>query len=147
MGIVVDINTLSLVFDQRNSRHNEFRPVLRWIQCGKDRLVYGGSTYKAELERARKFLRIIIELRNKRKARQLDTNDVDSKEARLKDIIGDSHFNDHHIIAIVIVGKCKFVCSLDRALHVLLQDRSLYPRHCRRPGIYSGRACAHMLHV
>lgn len=147
MSIVVDIDSLSFVFNQRNSRHKEFKPVLRWIQDGKDRLVYGGSTYETELQSARKFLGIIKELCNKRKARQLDTDDVDSEEVSLKNIIRNSHFNDHHIIAIVIVGRCKFVCSRDRTLHVHLQNRSLYPKHRQRPKIYSGAACARMLHV
>ena len=147
MGIVVDTDAVSLVFDQNNSRHNEFNPVLKWIQCGQDRLVYGGSTYKAELERAHRFLGILSELRKARKAKELDTADIDSEETRLRNTIDNSHFDDHHIIAIVIVGRCKFVCSLDQTLHFHLQNNSLYPRRFPRPKIYSGQACANMLRV
>jgi len=145
MGIVVDTDALSLVFEESNSRHNEFNSVLEWIQRGQDRLVYGGSTYKAELEKARKFLGIISELRKARKAKELDTTNVDSQETRLRNTINNRHFDDHHIIAIVIVGRCKYVCSLDQTLHSHLQNKSLYPKHFRRPRIYSSQACANML--
>lgn len=49
MCIVVDINTLALVFSPESKKHAEFSPVKKWVEEGRGFVVYGGTSYKAEL--------------------------------------------------------------------------------------------------
>ena len=145
MDIVIDINTLSPVFDPNNAAHNEFRPVLEYIQNKRGKMVYGGTKYIDELGRARKFLKIIIELEKADRAVELACNIVDTEERRVRRRDPANGFNDHHIIAIVIVGRCGTVCSNDRSAHPFFRNNKLYPKHFRRPGIYTGTSSSRSL--
>jgi hypothetical protein len=52
MCIIIDTNRFSSIFEEENSDHDEFKPILDWIIFGKGKIVYGGTKYKQELTRA-----------------------------------------------------------------------------------------------
>ena len=55
MCIIIDANTLSLVFNPETKGHEEFKPVFKWIDKGKGKIVYGGTKYEEELIKAGKL--------------------------------------------------------------------------------------------
>jgi len=62
------MDTLSCVFNPKNERHNEFKPVSDWIDKGKGRIVYGGSQYIAELKEMPNYLYLLKEYEKKIKS-------------------------------------------------------------------------------
>lgn len=138
MCIVIDTSTISRVFNSQNSEHQRYKPVLDWLVKGKGKIVFGGSTYWKELKKMRKFLRIILEFRRFRKVVLIDDKTVNQTENVIKGLVVGKNFNDAHIIAIVIVSKCKLVCSADKESYLFLTDKKLYPKHFTRPRIYKG---------
>jgi hypothetical protein len=137
MCIVIDANTFAPVFDTRNQRHDEFKPVHDWIFVGKGKIVYGGTKYKEELRRAARYLKIFIELQKARKVVEVNDQDVDAKQAELEELITHKDFDDPHLIAIVIVSGVKLICSDDARAYPFIKDNTLYPRNIDRPRIYS----------
>ena len=134
MRMVIDINVLSTVFNQSDRKHEEFKPVLRCIKNRRGKVVYGGKKYMEELSKASKYLKIMRLLGEVID----DEKSVDDKEEEIKILVGDNSFNDSHIIAIVIVGKCSIICSKDKRAHGFFRARGLYPRSFKRPKIYRG---------
>jgi hypothetical protein len=147
MRIVIDANTLSLVFNKHNKEHIDFRPVLRCITNGKGVMVYGGSYYEKELRRAGRIRRFIAELHRagKIKIKVLNSTEVDKEEERLRKTVKTSRFDDQHIIAIVIVGICKVICSSESKAISFFKDRRLYPKNFKVPKIYSRSEHTHLL--
>lgn len=142
MLIVIDTDVLCSTFDEQNSNHNKFKPVFKQIRRNKARMVYGGSKYKKELARLRKITRLVSELRKAGRARELCCSKVDEEEKNVKRNVTRRSFNDHHIIAIVIVGRCNFICSCDKRAHPFFKDKNLYPSNMSVPRIYSGLSSA-----
>ena len=140
MCIVIDINTLPSVFDTKSLHHQKFKPVLDWIVSGKGKIVYGGTKYKEELAKAHKFLGIFRNFAAARKIVPICDHDVDLSEHKLKSKCTDSDFDDPHIIAIVVVSKCKLVCSSDARSYKFIKDPSMYTQPSDRPSIYSNLA-------
>ncbi len=67
MSIIIDTNTLAPVFDSDCELFDEFRPVFDWVNCTSEAVfVYGGTTYKAELIKAKKYFRILSLLKSGR---------------------------------------------------------------------------------
>jgi hypothetical protein len=62
MCIVIDVNTLASVFNPETEKHEEFSPVKRWIEGGKGFVIYGGTKYKAELQKTFRYLRLIRQM-------------------------------------------------------------------------------------
>ena len=114
MCLVIDPSSLPSVFNPKSQRHSDFAPVLRWVTKSSGRIIYGGSKYLTELGRMTRYVRIINELARAGKVIKLDSNKVDKLAAELKVRIPDLQFNDEHIVAIVIVSRCKIVCSDDK---------------------------------
>ncbi len=146
MYIVIDVNTLSFVFNPENKRHEEFKPVFTWILKCKGKMVYGGTTYNKEISKSKKFRRLILELKKATKAIPVDDNAVDEKEKSIEKKLVHRDFNDAHIIAIVIVSMCNLICSGDKKSYRFLRKKELYPKHFKRPKIYSGRGNEHLLY-
>jgi hypothetical protein len=113
MCIVIDINVISCVFNPENSCHNEFKPVENWILKRNGKIVIGGKTYMDELKKMEKFLRLFRDLKSIGKVVTLDDEEVDKYEKEIKSKVGDSKFNDPHIIAIIAFSKCRVLCSND----------------------------------
>lgn len=146
MCLVIDTNTLSYVFNPANSNHEEFKPVLDWIKKGKGKIIFGGNNYLKELERAPRCLRIIRRFQEKRKALNVNKdNVVDWWEEKLKLKVNNQKFNDPHIMALIIVSKCKVLCTKDERSHKYLFDLSLYPSDVKPPKIYSQKANINLL--
>jgi len=145
MRIVIDANALSVVFNPNNLNHEEFKPVFDWVYSGQGKMTYGGTKYEEELSRMTRFLGLIVELKKTVSIIVLNRDSVDEEADKIASAVVDSRFNDPHILAIVIVGRCKIVCSTDEVLHVFLQDKSLYPKGFPRPKIYTGLSSARIL--
>jgi hypothetical protein len=145
MCVVIDMNTLSCVFNPENKEHNEFKSVLDWIDNGKGRIVYGGSKYLSELEKMTHYRRILIDYRRKRKVIKLADDKVDQKQQELEAIIPNPDFNDAHIVAIIIVSGCRLLCSNDSSSYPFIREKKLYPPKFGKVSIYKGYADKNML--
>jgi hypothetical protein len=138
MCVIIDMNTLSCVFNEKNEKHNEFKPVLDWIKEGKGRIVYGGSKYLSELEKMTHYRRILIDYERKRKTIKLDDYKVDQKQQEIEGIIKHPDFNDSHIVAIIIVSRCRLLCSKDSSSYPFIRNKTLYPSKFGKISIYRG---------
>lgn len=142
MCIVIDTNTWASVIDTTSTNHLEFKPVHDWIlgEGGKGKIVYGGTTYINETPlKYRKLLRYFTDIG---KAKGISLDEVDFHEAELKQKIQHPDFDDPHIVAIIIVSKCKLICSNDlKAIPFFKdKDRLLYPKHFAIPKIYQSNS-------
>lgn len=136
---VIDANTLCCVFDLQCRLSHEFSPFRdSLLKTRNTKVVYGGSKYNDELNKAYRYLRILGELRKKGKAELLDKQKVDHIEKTVIQKTNGQNFNDHHIIAIVIVGKCNIICSKDSNAYAFFKEKKLYPKGFKRPKIYNG---------
>lgn len=145
MCVIIDTNTLSCVFNPKDERHEDFLPVLNWIVKGKGKLIMGGSKYMKELSRARKFLPIINKLKKSSKVYIADKDKVDTKENEIKARIPDPDFDDPHLPAIAIVGKCKVICTCDTRSYRFVTNRALYSQKSDIPKYYSKKKNAVLL--
>ena len=112
---------------------------------GKGKLVYGGAKYRLELKKARRYLRLVNELRKARTAIEVDSQEVDTTQQEIEVFLEHKDFNDSHIVAIVIVSRCGLICSYDRKAHPFFKMSILYPKHFKRPKIYTGINCKDLL--
>jgi len=145
MCIVVDINCLPAVLNKKNAAHAEFKPVLDWIQEGRGKLVYGGSKYKEELGRLKRCLGTVIILENKRRTVHVPDQEVDDKQNKIDKSFVHSRFNDSHLVAIIIVSKCRLLCSQDKNSFPFIKRNEFYAGNVNRPKIYSTRKNAKLL--
>ncbi len=144
--IVIDTNCLARVFDVSNKEHPEYVPIHDGIfKHGNLTITYGGEKYNKELEKASRYRRILLELNKARKAIQMEDDNVNKLETKLIKLTKRTKFNDQHIIAIVIEGRCDVICSKDNNSHSFFQDKKLYPKRFKRPGIYSGLGSSSIL--
>ena len=145
MCLVIDADCLGRVFDSKNSQHAQFAAVWNWINDGRGRMIYGGTKYKHQLRAASKFLFIIGELEKKGRTVRLSDHDVDEVAATLKARIPDPAFDDEHLVAMVIVSRCRVVCTKDKTAISFLRRNDVFAEYCgvSRPSIY----CGHRTHV
>lgn len=139
MPLILDTNCFANVFNKSSEKHHEFEPILKWITKGKGKLVYGGTTYKLELKKARKFIPIFNLLKQIGKAIEVDNNTVDQIESEIKTLIDDSDFDDQHLPAIVRASRCRVICSEDKRSIKFVQNRTLYPKGIDIPKYYCGK--------
>ena len=136
MCIVIDADVFSSIANEEASTHSEFRPLFEWISFGKGKVVYGGSKYGEEIACNSKFREWLFQLEKKNKTVCIDKGSVDITRGYLQGNVSGSNYNDHHIVAIIIVSGCKLVCSLDKGLHDLIDIcyqqrlRKLVKRNC-----------------
>jgi len=140
MCIIIDSNALAAVFKHTDKRHEEYRPVLKWIVADKGKMVYGGSKYKEELKKfGNHYRRLLVILRKAGKLHEVDDENVDSYHKIICEKSDNKKFNDHHIIAIICASGCKLLCSDDRKSFEFIRDKTLYVNSRRCPRIYNGR--------
>lgn len=144
MCIIIDANTLSLFFNSDIPEHREFKPVFDWIHKGKGMIVYGGTKYIKELEKANK-LKLIKLYNDRRKVVHVCDEKVDAKQDKIERKFNDRSFNDSHLVAIVNVSKCKLICSRDKEACPFLTNPDLYQKGVQRPKIYGGRRNENLL--
>jgi predicted nucleic acid-binding protein len=143
MCLVIDINVLHCVFGRTHKNHKDFKPVLDWIDKGKGKMIYGGTKYKEEFARCTKdFIDVLNAFNAKGKIVKLPDDKVEEaqkevmrRRENLK--ISDKAFNDEHIVAIVIVSKCRVVCSADSTSFKYVKDKRFYPENANPPKLYT----------
>jgi len=144
MCIIVDKNIFSGVFDP-NSPDIEFKPVHNWIFSGNGKVVLGGAKYREELQQSQKYHKILIELGRMRRTIEVPDDEVDLIEARIKQLIPHSDFDDPHLIAIVIASGCRLICTRDSRCHKFVKIKEIYPKGFGVPKFYSGVKHRHLL--
>jgi len=102
-------------------------------------VVYGGTRYIRELERADRYLTVFVELGRINKAVKINDSAVDKQERRVSQKVNDKAFDDAHLIAILSVSRCRLICTTEKRAIPFLKDSSLYPKGVKRPKIYSRR--------
>lgn len=145
MCIVVDINTLPAVFSETCDNHPEFAPVKAWIEAGNGFLVFGGTKYKAELQRTFRYLRMIRQMQDAGLAVAVRDVEVDLTEREIIQRTEGTDCDDQHIIALLSTSRCSLLCSLDRRSYPFVRDRSLFPDGMQRVRIYSSRRNSRLL--
>lgn len=152
MLIIVDTNVLHKVFNSKSPHFQEYKLVNKCITQCKGVMIYGGETF---LEEYKGFLRdmrnknrkLFIELNKKKKLRELSKDAVDKLEAELYLIEEKKKkgFNDAHLIACCIIGKCKLICTDDSTADTYIKAPKFYPKPTMRPSIYRNAKHRHLL--
>lgn len=138
MCVIVDTNCLANVFDKKSEKHDDFKPVLDWVLNGKGKLVYGGTKYLQELRKASKYFKILNLLKDKaNKVIIVNKEAVDKEQERISNVITDPDFDDPHLPAIVIVSKCRIICSQDTRSVRFVKDSQIYPKGIVIPKYYT----------
>jgi hypothetical protein len=137
MCIVIDINTLSMVFNEANTRHAEFSAVKDWIHSRNGVVVYGGTKYKEELAKTEKFMRLLRLLRDSGKAITIVDDVVDAIESTVKTLTKNTDCDDPHIIALLGAARCPLLCSVDNRSFPFIKDKTLYPKGTPLVRIYT----------
>lgn len=147
MGVIIDTNVVSMVFDSKNANHNEFKPVLDSLlnRKAKCKLVYGGTKYRQEVNSFKKHLDLLVTLNQLGKTIILNDDEVDIKQKEIenaliaqgKDPINDDNYNDCHIVAMAAVGKAKVIISNDYKSIPLIRTREYYKHTKYVPVFYT----------
>lgn len=137
MCIVIDINTLSMVFNISNARHGDFADVKQYIESRAGFVVFGGTKYKAELAVTGRYLRLLRQLRDAGKAVSIFDDAVDEIEASILALTANTDCDDQHVIALLGASRCALLCSVDNRSFPFVKDRSLYPKGCPAVRIYT----------
>lgn len=138
MSIIVDTNCFACLLCRSNKEHKKFAPVLEWIVSGRGFLVFGGTKYKDELKKSYKFLHFVRNLKLVRKVVTFDDRLIDDLQAKYEQKIVHPNFDDPHLPAIVLVSKCRLICSKDKHSAPFVTSPSLYPPRFHIPKYYSG---------
>jgi predicted nucleic acid-binding protein len=144
MCIIIDTNTLAHVFNKEDKKHNEFIDVFYWIIEGNGKVVYGGTKYIEELSRT-KFLKLFRYLNTNNKAIFINSEKVDSEQKKIQKLISDKDFDDPHLPAMVIVSKCRLICSYDKRSIKFVTNKELYPKKYHIPKYYTGKRNKNLL--
>lgn len=149
MCVIIDKDTFAHIFRKNFKGHEHFEPVYIWISKGNGKIVYGGTKYLEELKQATRYHTIFNLFKTVRRAVEIDKNLVDEKEEELKSNVPkkdlDDRYNDTHIVSLVIVSKCKIVCTHDKGLSEFLKISAFYPEGVDIPLIYSNKSNKYML--
>lgn len=145
MCLIVDTNCFGCFFDESNQDYNEFAPAHNWFFNKEGKLMYGGTKFLDEMKKAGKYMKLILELNRQGKAIPLDKDAVDREEERIKSIEANPDFDDPHLIAMVIVGRCQIICTQDRRAAKFLKNKKFYPNEVMRPKLYTGKQCKNLL--
>lgn len=141
MCIVIDTNVLASVFSKKSANHSEFEPIYNWIYEGRGSIVYGGTKYLAELQ---KYRRLFTELRIIGKAKFVSSELVDEMESEITSDIQGEDFDDQHIVALLVISKCRLICSLDERAYPYFKHRKYFTKRTQ-PKIYRRKSNANLL--
>lgn len=142
MCIVIDTNTLSHVFNEKDEKHPEFKPVRDWIVNGQGKVVFGGTKYIAEI--GPRLIPVLLALRTANKAVRVSDSCVNGVADEISKVIQHDDFDDQHIVALLMKSGCKLVCSLDVRAYPYFQHMEFFGAG-KRPKIYSGSRNADLL--
>jgi hypothetical protein len=139
MCIVVDINTLAPVFNEKCEKHPEFLPIREWVEKGQSFIVFGGTRYKRELAKVYRYLRLIRQMKDSGRAVAIRDDVVDAAESRVIEATKATDCDDQHIIALLGTSRCPLFCSADSRSYPFITRKALYPKGMARVRIYSSR--------
>lgn len=152
MCTIIDVNAISAIFNIKDLRHAEFKPVIEWVNNRNGKIVYGGSKYKSELKKLATYLPLITELGRKGKVLVYADDGIDAKEQLIEADLrargiraNDKRFNDAHLVAIVAVTKVKIITSNDLSSISFLRDTRYYEHKSHRPVFYTRRRNENLL--
>lgn len=145
MPIIVDTNCFANVFCRTSQKHKNFEPVLKWIIGGKGQLVYGGTKYKKELTKARKYLTFFRLLKESGKAISGNDSNIDKVETEIEAKKDTYIFNDAHLLAISIDTKCCLICSEDTSSIPFVTDKKYLPKGASKPIYYTSEKNSDLL--
>lgn len=139
MCMIIDTNTISCLFSADNKKHNDFKPVLRWLVYDKAKINLGGRLLTEELAvgNLRHFIPLINELARLNKIHYINNVQVNLKEQEIKDNNSSHDFDDSHIIALAIVSKAKIICSDDSRSFKFIKKINEYDNKSDIPKIYT----------
>lgn len=137
MCIVIDINTLAMVFNTDNARHKDFCHVKTWIEERDGFVVYGGTKYKAELAETGRYMRLLRQLRDAGQAISIRDEAVDKIEIGVRRKTRGTDCDDQHVIALLGASRCLLLCSIDARSFEFVKDRNLYPKGTKAVKIYT----------
>lgn len=137
MAIIIDANCIANVFSKKSAKHEDFKPVLNWILLGKGIMIYGGTQYKKELKKTSKYLPIIRLLKDVGKVIEGSKEEIDKYQRKVEDLRDNQDFDDPHLPAIVVVTKCKIICSEDTRSISYVQNSKYYPKGFSPPVYYT----------
>lgn len=137
MSIVIDTNTFSMVFDESNKLHEDFRPVKVWLHKGDGFLIFGGTKYIAELAQSIHRLRLVRRLKEAGIAVQIRDDVVDKIAAQISELTNGTVCNDQHVMALLVAARCSLLCSLDSESYPFVKQAKYYPKGAPRVRIYS----------
>ena len=146
-GVILDTNCFSHVFNRSDKRHAAFVDFLDWLCSGSGHLVYGGKKYLDELKKTKRYLKIFRLLSQWNKAELYDMVSIDSEMDRIIHLVNDSRFDDPHLAAIVIVSKCRVICTSDSRSFIFLKRKDIYDGKVPCPKFYTGDKCSNLLTV
>ena len=144
MCIVIDTNCFSYIFNKTDKSHKNFEPVYNWIIFGKGKLVYGGTKYKEELRKAKKYFGLLKRFKAANKIVKIDDKKVDAEYKKLEKI-KNADFDDPHLIAIIIESGCRLICSVDKRAYKFIKNKKLYPSSVKPPKIYKKESNKNLL--
>lgn len=134
---------MASVFIPTSEDHVEFKPIFDWLFEGEGKVVFGGETYRKELEHLTDIRKIFVLLERMNKVVHIDDDKVDAYVKKLKSKLVHRDFDDQHIVAIVAESKCQLICSKDKRAMPYFKNKikgiSLYPRGVKRPQIYTAK--------
>lgn len=139
MCIILDTNCFGDIFKSNSPRYSEYKPVLEWILTGKGKFIIGGTKYLEELKKHSAARRFMVNLRKfTNKLVLLEQNKVDQEQKRIEGLLQDPDFDDPHLPAMVIVSRCRLICSRDSRSVKYVTNRKLYPKDIKVPKYYTG---------
>jgi hypothetical protein len=137
MCLVIDANTIPLVFDPHKPGHIRFGPVMKWVTDGNGCIVYGGTKYRRELKGMKRYFRLFGQFQRQGRVVILPNRPIDKYAAELKVKVPAKAFDDEHLVAIVAYSNCRVICTDDKTAYPYLKRQDLYPKHIKRPKIYN----------
>ena len=144
-GVLLDTNCFSHVFNRNDKQHAEFADFLKWLCYGPGYLVYGGTKYLSELKKTEKYLKVFTLLQLFNKAQLYDSSAIDLEQERIVELVNDPDFDDPHLPAIIIVSKCRVICSIDERSFPFIKRKDIYNGKAKCPKFYTGSKCSNLL--
>lgn len=146
MCFILDVNSFHRMFDPNTSGYASFAPLRDWLyDRQKTSLVIGGTTYRREVDKLRKYFPKLAELKRARKLSEVRDDVVDAEEKRVAGVVNQSSFDDPHIVGLFCASGCVVFASHDRRADRYVKMRSLYPKGQHKPKIFRSARCVSML--
>lgn len=136
MPIIIDTNCIPQVFSKSSVKHKDFEPVLNWILKGKGMMIFGGTKYKIEISKLKKYLTIIRYIKESGKIHEGNCELIDNYQQTVEKLNDDPDFDDPHLVAIAFVTKCKIICSEDSRSVKHVTNPKYYPANFKKPVYY-----------